>query len=135
MCRKRTQFGLLNGVRCSGDVYVARYCGSAMSAGYLFSADRDCWAREAGVMAWRVVSAFSDPLVEAAVSDMAENSRVFSLGTHRPGAWGSKLPPSKLGAVDPFSLVVVLIDAEVWKLFRHYSSWGAAFDEGVFGED
>ena len=32
----------------------------------------------------------------------------------------SKLSLSEFGAIDPFTLVVVLVDPEVWKLSRHY---------------
>ena len=54
--------------------------------------------------------------------------------THLLGAWGSKSPFSKLDTVNPFPLVIVLIDPEIRKVFWHYSSGGTAFDEGVLGE-
>lgn len=46
----------------------------------------------------------------------------------------SKLALSQVGALDPFPLIVVLVDAEIWELSRHYPTWRTTFDDGVFRE-
>lgn len=44
----------------------------------------------------------------------------------------SKLFPSELRTVHSFAFVIVLIDSEIRKLFRHYPARSRAFDDGVF---
>lgn len=46
----------------------------------------------------------------------------------------SKLSLSQFGTIDPFPLVVVLVDAEIRKPSRHYPTWRTTFDDGVFCE-
>ena len=43
----------------------------------------------------------------------------------------SKLSLSEFDTVDSFTLVIMLVDPEVWKLSRNYPTWGSAFDDGI----
>lgn len=43
----------------------------------------------------------------------------------------SKLSLSEFDTIDSFTLVIMLVDPEVWKLSRHYPTWGSAFDDGI----
>ena len=51
-----------------------------------------------------------------------------------PPAAQSKLSFPKFSTVDPSSLVIMLIDPEIWKPLGHYPARGSAFNDGVFGE-
>ena len=43
----------------------------------------------------------------------------------------SKLSLSEFDTIDSFTLVIMLVDPELWKLSRHYPKWGSAFDDGI----